>query len=291
MRNPCPMPRADADEPILMPQIVAHRGSSATAAEHTLAAYQQAIDEGADALECDVRLTADGHLVCVHDSRIDRTSDGRGRVSNKTLTQLRGHDFGAQEAEDGESDVGLDLGDSPFYDEEARGILTLDRLLELVSGAGRPLDVAIETKHPTRYGGFTEQMVVAALQRFGLHEFEAGGRSRVRVMSFAAIAMRRMRELAPQIPTVYLIDRAPLLSRPGYLPQGSGIAGPSVDVIRRAPTLVADWHSAGHEVHVWTVDTEADARWCLEVGVDAVITNRPGDVRHWLSGRPTGGSG
>ena len=65
--------------------VVAHRGSSADAPEHTLAAYQQAVDDGADALECDVRLTADGHLVCVHDRRIDRTSDGRGvSVSRST---------------------------------------------------------------------------------------------------------------------------------------------------------------------------------------------------------------
>ena len=62
-------------------EVVAHRGSSADVPEHTLAAYEQAVADGADALECDVRLTADGHLVCVHDRRIDRTSDGRGIVS------------------------------------------------------------------------------------------------------------------------------------------------------------------------------------------------------------------
>ena len=57
-------------------QVVAHRGSSDAVPEHTLHAYTRAIDEGADALECDVRLTRDGHLVCVHDRRIDRTSTG-----------------------------------------------------------------------------------------------------------------------------------------------------------------------------------------------------------------------
>jgi len=55
---------------------VAHRGSSQAAAEHTIAAYADALEAGADALECDVRLTRDGHLVCVHDRRIDRTSNG-----------------------------------------------------------------------------------------------------------------------------------------------------------------------------------------------------------------------
>jgi glycerophosphoryl diester phosphodiesterase len=60
--------------------VVAHRGSSAEEPEHTLSAYQRAIEVGADALECDVRLTADGHLVCVHDRRVNRTSNGQGRI-------------------------------------------------------------------------------------------------------------------------------------------------------------------------------------------------------------------
>ena len=77
------------------PEVVAHRGSSADAPEHTLDAYLRALADGADALECDVRLTADGHLVCVHDRTIDRTSDGRGVVSVMTLDQLHDRDFGA----------------------------------------------------------------------------------------------------------------------------------------------------------------------------------------------------
>ena len=77
------------------PLVFAHRGASSAVAEHTLAAYQLAIDQGADGLECDVRLTADGHLVCVHDRRIDRTSDGWGVVSTKTLADLQRHDFGS----------------------------------------------------------------------------------------------------------------------------------------------------------------------------------------------------
>ena len=84
-------------------EVVAHRGSSADVPEHTLAAYEQAVADGADALECDVRLTADGHLVCVHDRRIDRTSDGRGIVSTMTLSDLDGLDFGAWYAEQREA--------------------------------------------------------------------------------------------------------------------------------------------------------------------------------------------
>jgi glycerophosphoryl diester phosphodiesterase len=65
------------------PSVVAHRGASDTSPEHTLTAYREAIEAGADGLECDVRLTADGHLVCVHDRRIERTSTGRGRSPSR----------------------------------------------------------------------------------------------------------------------------------------------------------------------------------------------------------------
>ncbi len=77
------------------PLVIAHRGSSSERAEHTLGAYQLAVDQGADGLECDVRLTADGHVVCVHDRRIDRTSDGWGVVSTRTLDELSRYDFGS----------------------------------------------------------------------------------------------------------------------------------------------------------------------------------------------------
>src|SRR5215211_2905240 len=77
------------------PLVIAHRGSSYALAEHTLGAYLRAIDEGADALESDVRLTRDAHLVCVHDRRVDRTSTGSGVVSDFDLDDLRSLDFGS----------------------------------------------------------------------------------------------------------------------------------------------------------------------------------------------------
>ena len=82
-----------AREPLARPQVVAHRGSSHETAEHTLAAYVKALDEGADALECDVRLTADGHLVCVHDRDLRRTAATPGLVSTMNLAELDELDF------------------------------------------------------------------------------------------------------------------------------------------------------------------------------------------------------
>src|SRR3546814_15793085 len=76
------------------PFVVAHRGASAARPEHTLAAYELALEEGADGLECDVRLTRDGHLVCVHDRKVDRTSSGTGIVSEMTLDSLTALEIG-----------------------------------------------------------------------------------------------------------------------------------------------------------------------------------------------------
>ncbi len=88
-------PTSPEAAPAGRPLVFAHRGSSAALPEHTLAAYLRAIDEGADGLECDVRLTRDGHLVCVHDRRLDRVSNGTGPVSRRNLAELDALDFGS----------------------------------------------------------------------------------------------------------------------------------------------------------------------------------------------------
>lgn len=280
------------------PQIIAHRGASAHRAEHTLAAYQLAIEQGADGLECDVRLTADGHLVCVHDRRIDRTSDGWGVVSTKTLAELQRHDFGSWSAQpDPPSRRPLrertaavrrqrqwSWADPPITDTAADQVLTLPTLLDLVLGAARPIQLAIETKHPTRYAGWVEQAVVAQLRRFGLASPPRDGSSPVRVMSFSEQAIRRMRQLAPAIPTVFLMDRVPIRMRGGVLPFGSRIAGPDLEILKEHPGYVRRAHGMGHQVHVWTVDTAEDLRYCQQLQVEAVITNRPGDLRALLDG-------
>ncbi|WP_055586473.1 glycerophosphodiester phosphodiesterase [Peterkaempfera griseoplana] len=269
-------------------RVVAHRGSSDAVPEHTLAAYRRAIEEGADALECDVRLTADGHLVCVHDRRVDRTSNGRGVVSTLELAQLAELDFGSwkdgslppeePEAPDRAPELSV-IGSGPgawrVPDPERTSVLTLERLLELVADAGRPVELAIETKHPTRYAGRVEAELLRVLHRFGLL---GPGTSPVRIMSFSQLSLRRVRQAAPSIPTVFLMERLPLRFRDGSLPQGVGIAGPGIELVRANPGFVARLHRAGHRVHVWTVDDPADVELCLRLGVDTVITNRPREV-------------
>ncbi|GKQ38591.1 glycerophosphodiester phosphodiesterase [Streptomyces sp. A012304] len=260
-------------------QVVAHRGASEEAPEHTLAAYKKAIEDGADALECDVRLTADGHLVCVHDRRVNRTSNGRGAVSALELADLAALDFGSWKSREAkEAWSGRD--EEPDWevrpeDREETSVLTLERLLELVADSGRRVELAIETKHPTRWAGQVEERLLLLLKRFGLDAPDTAAESPVRIMSFSARSLHRVRAAAPTLPTVYLMQFVSPRLRDGRLPQGVGIAGPSIRIVRNHPTYVERLKRAGHQVHVWTVNEIDDVDLCVGLGVDAIITNRP----------------
>ena len=273
--------------------MVAHRGASFEVAEHTLSAYMAAIDSGVDALECDVRLSRDGHLVCVHDRRVSRTSNGQGLVSELDLARLNAMDFSSWHEEWPDTADHL-LRDEPYLagvapDRDHRGgVLTLDALLRLVRDASRPVRLFVETKHPTRYSGLVEKELVRQLARYGWagqpgpasslrHPVEPAD-GRVTVMSFAQTALRRVRLLAPEVPTVLLLERLLPGRRDGVLPASVGIAGPSLALVRAEPEFVARAHARGNCVYVWTVDEPADVEFVLDLGVDAVITNRPGAV-------------
>ncbi|MEU5899876.1 glycerophosphodiester phosphodiesterase [Streptomyces venezuelae] len=268
-------------------QVVAHRGASEDAPEHTLAAYKKAVEDGADALECDVRLTADGHLVCVHDRRVNRTSNGRGAVSALELADLAALDFGSWKKHHGEAEEDPDWASATGEDTGAdTSVLTLERLLELVAesnASGRRVRLAIETKHPTRWAGQVEERLLLLLKRFGLDAPPPEGPSPVRVMSFSARSLHRVRAASPTLPTVYLMQFISPRHRDGRLPEGVRIAGPAMRILRSHPSYVAKLRRAGHQVHVWTVNEPEDVELCAELGVDAIITNRPKQVLSQLN--------
>jgi glycerophosphoryl diester phosphodiesterase len=318
------------------PLVFAHRGASAVEPEHTLAAYLRALEDGADGLECDVRLTRDGHLVCLHDRRLERTSNGRGRVSRSTLAELSQLDFGSWHmaeqastesaaeqaaadsagsaaeqaaadsagsaaeqavADSADSVDGVDgaaeqadpdeaaelteldrrtLADADSDRLHRRGrLLTLDRLLTAVCAAGRPVRLLVETKHPSRYGADVERRLLTMLDRHGLATPGPGDPVRVVVMSFSPLAIRRIHELAPGLPTALLLEILPPAVRLGRLPFGARIAGPSIGLLRRRPALAAALRAAGNEVYVWTVNEPADVELARRLGVDGIITDRP----------------
>jgi glycerophosphoryl diester phosphodiesterase len=251
----------------MRPQIVAHRGASHEHAEHTLGAYLEALEQGADALECDVRLTADGHLVCVHDRDLRRTASTTGVVSTMKLADLNKIDFAAWKR------WSADLGEeAPDRDLERDGVLTLRRLLETVARHDRPVELAIETKHPTRYAGLVERKVVELLAEFGWHQDD----SPVRVMSFSYVGLRRVQRLAPDLRLVMLFEHARRWSMLRPLVDPDWIAGPGVTTLRKDPVFARQLAHSGREIHVWTVNSDSELQTCLDLGVHAVITDRPG---------------
>ncbi len=144
-----------------------------------------------------MRLTADHRLVCVHDRRVERTSDGRGAVSAMTYEELSALDFGGWKG----------------AGHRGAQVLLFEDLLKEALGAGRPVGLAVETKHPTRAGGRLEAELVRVLKEHGLADGRAG---LVEVMSFSRNALVRLNRLAPGLPAVYLIERRVRPPRPPF---------------------------------------------------------------------------
>lgn len=244
------------------PAVVAHRGASALEPEHTLPAYERAIADGATGLECDVRLSRDGHLVCVHDRRVDRTSTGRGLVSALSLAELRALDFGG-----------------------GHGVLTLHALLEMVTSSTTGATLFVETKHPASHGDAVETRLAATFEKFGLAKPREKANSRVVMMSFSSRAVGRFRELLPAVPTVLLFSWLRTVRHDGWLPRWVDIAGPGIDVLRGDPDYVRRARAHAHPTYCWTVEEPGSVELCSELGVDYVATNDPSRTRLLLSCR------
>jgi glycerophosphoryl diester phosphodiesterase len=274
------------------PEVVAHRGATAEAPEHTLAAYRQAVEIGADAVECDVRLTRDGVLVCVHDRRVSRISNGHGVVSALRLAELEQFTFGVRRPgglrHRWKDDEITAVTDEPDVDNGL--VLTLDRLLDYVTATPGSVRLAIETKHPTRHTRKVEEALVVALRRFGLladgRPVLWDGRPAIRVMSFSTLALRRMQEMVPGMQTVQLIGKRLRPVRDEVLLGPATAVGPGVALLRADPDYVARAHAAGKQVHVWTVNRPREIDLVLSLGVDAIITDHPAELLSRLGRGP-----
>ena len=164
--------------------IVAHRGASAQAPENTMEAFRLGVEAGADAIELDVHLTADGELAVIHDETLDRTTDRTGRVAEQTMAQIREADAGATFARPGDSGL-------PFA---GRG-LTVPTLAEVLAWLPDGVGLVIEIKARA-----AADAVVEAVAGHGVR-----GSGRLAVISFDEAVIERVRELDPEIRTGYLL--------------------------------------------------------------------------------------
>lgn len=284
------------------PLVYAHRGASAAFAEHTRAAYLQALEEGADGVECDVHLTRDQHVVLLHDPNLDRTSNGTGAVADRTLDELRELDFSSWKG----ARIPVEFG------AVSQQLLTLPELLDILSAAGREIGLAIELKHPSPYQLRLEDTVLAVLEARGWEPQSSRlGNVRVSFMSFDADAVRYLLERVPAEHVCMLVDDVQVEDVRTDLALGrltggavanvlkaaqaeaeaildtarAGIAGPGIGYVRSHPNRVRDWLSDGRRFRVWTVDEPDDVEHCLSLGVQEITTNRPAEVLRQVAAR------
>lgn len=239
-------------------EVVAHRGYAAVAPENTLAAFAAALAAGAHWIEFDVRTTADGVPVVIHDRTVDRTTDGAGHVAEHSLDELRRRDAGAWF--------------SPAF--AGQPVPTLAEVLDLL--AGRPAQILLEVKRPAT----TEEVkaIVAEVTGRGLT-------GRVVLQSFGDQILRDARALVPELRRGVLregLDADPVAVARDL---GAVMYNPSVADVLGAPAVVAELAGAGVPVLPWTANEPDEWAALAATGVAGIITDRPGALVGWCAGR------
>jgi glycerophosphoryl diester phosphodiesterase len=242
------------------PLVFAHRGGCDLGPENTLAAFDLGLAAGADGLECDVHLSADGVPVVCHDDLLDRTTGSAGPISRLTAAELANVDAGCR--------FRLTTGETPFAG-QGIGIPALRDVLDRYAGTR----VIVEMKVDTAQMGER----VAAVVR------EAGAVDRVCAAGYGLASLAAVRRSLPELatsashPEVRMALYRSWSRWPVRAPAYGGYQVPEhagrLRVVSRR--FLRDAHSAGLKVHVWTVDEEPDMRRLLEWGVDGLISNRP----------------
>lgn len=229
------------------PLIIGHRGASADAPENTLAAFALALEQNADGIEFDVQLCADGVPVIMHDDTVDRTCDGAGRVAALTLRELQRLTI-AQE----------------------HTIPTLDELFEML---GRRALYNVELKALGVNDGGLAAAVANCIEGHGVGD-------RVIISSFSPFVVRAARRhLIRSIPVAHLREQR--LLRLVHRVVRAEADHPAHDLVDERLMIWA--RRRGLRVNVWTVDDPAEARRLIRLGVNGIITNRPGALRAGIS--------
>lgn len=274
--------------------LIAHRGASSYAPEHTLAAYELAIEQGADFIEPDLQITRDGHLIALHDETLDRTTDAAERFPDRYREVTRGDtlvrrwyavDFTLAEIRT------LDAGswfDTAFAGER---VPTLTEVVELARGRA---GLFPETKAPGTYSelGFEmERMLLDELAEFGLDASGADPETPVIIQSFSAESLQILREqLGSDLPLTLLLSgrgSAAWTTNEGLAEAAhwaTGI-GPNKAILEADPSLVERARAAGLLVTPWTFGARDPSGFAAlreemnffvcELGVDGLFTNNP----------------
>lgn len=239
------------------PLVVAHRGSSHVAPQNTLVALEAAWRAGADSIEIDIQLSADGVAVVIHDDTVDATTDGSGAVSDLDLAELRRLDAGSWF--------------SPVY--AGQRVPTFAEVIAFL-GVRHGIDLLLELKGDWDAAG--ARGVVEAIAAAGLDD-------RVVAQSFSPATVAVLAEVAPGLRRGLLIVEAGegLLDLCAEL--GVMACNPHGELLRARPELLTALQGAGLGVSVWTANEPEEWAALTAAGVDAIITDRPDALIGWLS--------
>ena len=214
-----------------------------------MAAYENAVKQGADGFECDLRLTKDGVAILWHDADLKRRANNDAVVADSTYMQLKA-----------------------IYPQ----IVNLDEFLDYAIVEKKSL--LLETKHPVPSHTAIEDLVVEKIHLEAKRIEKAG--IAANIMSFSWFAIERVKQLDKNIETTYLLhDYTPWLSARYSSAQS---LGPGISLLRKKPALAKRIKDTGRKLNVWTVDDQNDINLCQRLGVDNLITNRPGFAREIL---------
>ncbi|MBG9545547.1 glycerophosphodiester phosphodiesterase [Cytobacillus firmus] len=231
---------------------IAHRGATGYAPENTIAGFDLAVDMKADYIEIDVQRSKDGELVVIHDTTVDRTTNGTGKVGDLTFDFLRSLDAGSWKGEQ-------------FAGEP---IPTFEEILDRYHGK---VGILIELKAPELYPGIEEQVADALKER----NLDKPQNEKIIIQSFNFDSMKTMDQLLPKVPIgVLTSNRADTTAE--ALKEFSAYAdwfNPSYGIV--SEELVNQVHSLGMQIGSWTVRSQEAADFLFEMEVDAIITDYP----------------
>jgi glycerophosphoryl diester phosphodiesterase len=255
------------------PVNLAHRGASALAPENSLEAFRIAVEAGAGGLELDVHMTRDGHVVVIHDPTVERTTSGKGAISEMTIDELRALDAGYGFSPDG--------GRTRPYRGRGVRVPTLEEVLEEFPGVAVNIDIK------AAYPG-----VEAAVLQV-LRETDAWGRALVVSTPYATV--KRFRKISGghistgasrwEIGVFYFLSRLRLerLLSPSYDALQVPLRHRGIPLV--TPRFVRAAHARGVRVDVWTINRADEMRRLLALGVDVIMTDRPGTLAEVLRER------
>jgi glycerophosphoryl diester phosphodiesterase len=230
--------------------VIAHRGFSGGAPENTLAAFKKAIDLGVDMIELDVLLSKDGQIVVIHDDTLNRTTNGKGRVTDYTLDELK------------QLDAGSWFGNQ-FSGEK---IPTLKEVLELTRGK---MFLNIELKK----GNLGRYTMMDLADRSLQEVEEVGMLNQVVFASFDPSAIDRIIGKNPKIPVALIYNQS--WTFPQEVTGGRSVTVLSCSGMVLTQTNITNTHQRGMKVIVWTLNTEEHMEHFLNMGVDGIVTNYP----------------